>query len=162
MRLFWLAVLLIFLLPDPSFAEFISGKVISIADGDTITILDSSKRQHKIRLYGIDCPEKGQPFGKASTQYTAKYTFKKIVKVKSYETDRYGRTVGVVFVDGFNVNQNLIENGLAWQYRKYCKESFCDDWIKLEKQSKHSGLGLWADSDPIAPWRWRKGKRNSS
>ena len=90
--------LLIAVLLIPSFSYALTGKVISVADGDTITILDSSKQQHKIRLYGIDTPEKKQAFGKAAKKHTARLTYRKIATVKSYDKDRYGRTVGVVMV----------------------------------------------------------------
>jgi micrococcal nuclease len=155
-------LLLIFgLLACPTLSHALTGKVISIADGDTITILDSSKKQHKIRLYGIDCPEGGQPFGKAAKKHTAKLTSRKTATVTEYDTDRYGRTVGVV-ADGVNVNESLFKAGYAWQYRKYCKAKFCDDWLQQEKEAGNSHKGLWKDSDPVPPWQWRKGAQNSS
>lgn len=119
--------------------------MISIADGDTITIL-TGKTRHKIRLYGIDTPEKAQAFGKAAKKHTAKLVAGKTVDVTTYDTDRYGRTVGVVVADGANVNQSLISAGYAWQYQKYCKASFCDDWLRLEDKSRTSRIGLWSDS----------------
>jgi micrococcal nuclease len=79
-----------------------------------------------------------------------------------YDTDRYGRSVGVVFVDGRNVNREIIRNGFAWQYRKYCKTSFCDDWLGLEKQAKNAHIGLWRDSNSAPPWEYRKSKRSGS
>lgn len=99
----------------PGQAHALTGKVISVADGDTITILDASNRQHKIRLYGIDTPEKKQAFGKAAKKYTSRLTYKKQAKVKTYDNDKYGRTVGVVKVGGTNVNESLIRAGYAWQ-----------------------------------------------
>jgi len=161
-KLLFLPVLCLFLTSTPVTAQNLWGKVVSIADGDTVTILDSDKRQHKIRLYGIDTPEKGQAFGKAAKKYTSRLVARKNVQVISYDTDRYGRTVGVVLVDGKNVNQNLIGAGLAWQYRKYCKASFCDDWLQLEKKAKTSKVGLWTEANPVQPWEWRKVARNSS
>ena len=159
---FSILISLLIILPIQASGKTLTGKVVSISDGDTITILDSSKRQHKIRLYGIDCPEDGQPFGKAAKKHTAQLTARKQGTVKVYATDKYGRTVGVVTVDGLSVNQSLIENGYAWQYRKYCKASFCSDWLKDEGRAKASGVGLWSDVDPEPPWEWRKGARNSS
>jgi endonuclease YncB( thermonuclease family) len=160
MRHLTIQLLLLFILTaTPALSQVITGKVVSIADGDTITILDSSKTQHKIRLYGIDTPEKGQAFGNSAKKYTASLTAGKTVKVIAYDTDRYGRTVGVVMVNGVNVNQSLIKAGYAWQYTQYCKESFCKDWLQLEREAKASLRGLWAD-DPIAPWDWRKDKRS--
>ena len=86
----------------------------------------------------------------------------KHVKVISCDKDRYGRIVGVVLVDDVNVNQNLIVAGLAWQYRKYCKASFCSDWLQLEKKANNTKIGLWSGTAPVAPWEWRKGARNNS
>ncbi len=146
----------------PNLAYALSGKVVSIADGDTITILDDNKKQHKIRLYGIDTPEKSQAFGKAAKKHTSNLVARKRVQVTSYDTDKYGRTVGVVAVDGVNVNRSLIENGFAWQYRRYCKASFCNDWLQLERSARAAKVGLWSDATPVPPWEWRKGKRNSS
>jgi hypothetical protein len=126
------------------------------------TILDSSKTQYKIRLYGIDTPEKKQAYGQAAKRFTASLTACKIAEVKAYDTDRYSRTVGVVTVNGKNINQSLLEAGYAWQYRKYCKVSFCKDWIKLEQEARDSKQGLWADPHAIAPWDWRKGVKSSN
>jgi micrococcal nuclease len=160
-------ILYIVLLLCPSFSHALTGKVVSVAfytfaDCDTITILDSTKTQHKIRLYGIDTPEKSQAFGNVAKEYTSKLVFGKTVDVTIYDTDKYGRTVGVVVVGGVNVNQRLIGVGLAWQYRKYCKESFCDGWIRLEEKAHKSNIGLWTDQDPVPPWDYRKDKRRSN
>jgi micrococcal nuclease len=154
-------LLLILLLSTPAVSEVLVGQVISVADGDTITILDSSKMQHKIRLYGIDTPEKSQAYGNKAKSYTASLTFKKTANVVVMDTDRYGRTVGVVVVDGINVNQSIIEAGYAWQYGKYCKESFCSDWLRLEQKARSSRKGLWASPQPTEPWNYRKNQRSA-
>ena len=161
MRIPTLPLLLVLLLL-PSLTNALTGKVISVADGDTITVLDSSNRQHKIRLYGIDCPESKQAFGNAAKKLTSSLTYKKTATVTEYDTDRYGRTVGVVQVNGVNVNEEIIRAGYAWQYQKYCKESFCGDWLNIEGQARNAKIGLWGDSDPVPPWDWRKGIQNSS
>jgi len=88
---------------------------VSVADGDTITILSNHNQQTKIRLYGIDTPEKSQAFGKKAKKFTASLTAGKQVSVKVYDKDRYGRSVGVVFVGGTNVNEEIIRAGYAWQ-----------------------------------------------
>ena len=155
---FTIAFLLIF----PSLSHALTGIVVSVADGDTITILDKTNTQYKIRLYGIDNPEEEQAFGNVAKKYTSKLVYGKTVDVTAYDTDRYGRTVGVVVADGVNVNQRLIGAGLAWQYRKYCKESFCSDWLHLEEKAHKSNIGLWAEKDPVQPWEWRKGYQNSN
>jgi endonuclease YncB( thermonuclease family) len=159
MKKILLFILILLFLPTLSFSTTIIGKVVSVADGDTITILNGSHRT-KIRLYGIDTPEKAQAFGKQAKKFTASLTSGKQVSVKVYDTDRYGRSVGVVFVSGTNVNQEIIRNGYAWQYRKYCKASFCSDWSRLEQNARRDRRGLWADNSPQAPWKWRKNKRS--
>ena len=122
--------IIIFLITGISFAQTpIQGKVISIADGDTITVLQDNK-QYKIRLYGIDTPEKKQDFGQKAKQFTSDMVFKQYVKVVSYDIDRYGRTVGMVYIGQKCLNEELIRSGLAWVYKKYCSESFCKQWSR--------------------------------
>lgn len=153
--------LLILLLTSNAICQTLQGKVVNVADGDTITILDGSKTQHKIRLYGIDTPERGQAFGNVAQEFTSNLTAGKIVDVIPYDTDKYGRTVGVVLVNGQNVNQQLISAGYAWQYGKYCKESFCNDWSNLEQEARDTKRGLWTEAAPTAPWDYRTGKTAS-
>jgi len=106
--------------------------------------------------------KKKQAFGNAAKKHTASLTARKTAEVIAYDTDRYDRTVGVVMVDGVNVNQSLIKAGYAWQYRKYCKEAFCRDWLRLESKARDLRLGLWADANPQAPWDYRKAQRSNS
>lgn len=146
------------LLPLEAFAD----RVVSVADGDTITVLDRNNKQTKIRLYGIDTPEKKQAYGQRAKSFTESLVAGKEVKVKTYDKDRYGRTIGVVTVDWINVNEALIEHGYAWQYGQYCKESFCNKWSRLESEARSAKKGLWQDPNPVAPWDWRRGKRVSS
>lgn len=139
----------------PSFAStVITGKVVSIADGDTITVLQNNQ-QFKIRLYGIDCPESGQAFGNKAKEFTSSLVFGKTVDVTVYDIDKYQRNVGVVRVDGLNVNEAILKNGFAWKYTKYCTESFCNNWRVFEEQASRQGVGLWSDRNPMAPWDWR-------
>ena len=103
-------------------AETLEGKVVKIADGDTLTILASSSQQIKVRLAGIDTPERKQPFGNRAKQALAKLAFQKQALIEAETKDRYGRTVGVVFVDDLNVNHELVKQGMAWVYRKYTND----------------------------------------
>ena len=103
-------------------AETLEGKVVKIADGDTLTLLTSSNEQVKIRLAGIDTPERKQPFGNRAKQALANLAFQKQALIEVEVKDRYGRTVGVVFVDGLNVNAELVKQGMAWVYRKYTND----------------------------------------
>ncbi|RJX18482.1 MAG: nuclease [Desulforudis sp.] len=135
--------------------QTIAGRVVSVADGDTITILTTAK-QIKIRLYGIDTPEGGQEFGQKAKQFTSSLVYGKQAEVKVYDTDRYGRTVGVVLVEGKNVNEEIIRAGYAWQFQKYCSESFCQSWRKLAEGARTQRIGLWRDKNPTPPWEWRR------
>ena len=152
-RLF-LPLLLIFTLSAQ--AETLEGKVVKIADGDTLTLLTSSNQQVKVRLAGIDTPERKQPFGNKAKQALSSLAFQKQALIEAETKDRYGRTVGVVFVNGQNVNAELVKQGMAWVYRKYNKDM---DLYELESRAKKEKLGLWLDENPIPPWEWRRGKR---
>ena len=133
------------------------GMVVGISDGDTITVLHNGKGE-KIRLYGIDTPEKRQAFGKRAKQFTSKMVYGKTVEVETKDIDRYGRTVAIVTVGDQSLNEALIKNGLAWVYRKYCKEAFCEDWLNFEIVARYGKIGLWSEPDPIPPWEFRHGK----
>ena len=152
--------LLCLIIHSSAIADTITGKVVKVADGDTITILTPKKDQVKIRLYGIDTPERKQPYSKKAGKFTSSLVAGNDVKVEVYDIDRYGRTVGVVYVDGIDVNQEILRAGYAWQYRKYCVASFCPSWLKLEQEANAAKRGLWADPNAIPPWEWRRGNRN--
>lgn len=124
-------------------------------DGDTIEVLHNGKAE-RIRLNGIDCPEKKQAFGQKAKQFSSSLVFGKTVVVVPSQKDRYTRTVGDVFLsDGVNLSYELVKAGLAWWYRKYS-----DDVIlaALELEAQLERRGLWTDPSPIPPWKWRKGK----
>ena len=112
------------------------GKVIGVSDGDTITVLNE-KTPVKVRLYGIDCPEKKQAFGTRAKQFTSDLVFGKVVDVETVDTDRYGRTVGIVkLVDGQIVNEEIARAGFAWVYGTYCKKPRCLEWRRLEDEAR--------------------------
>jgi micrococcal nuclease len=136
-------------------AAQIRGKVISIADGDPFTMLVGNK-QVKIRLHGVDCPENAQDFGNVAKEFLASYVFWKIVSVKDMDTDRYGRTIGMVTVEGTNVTEKLLEEGLAWHYKTFDLNS---KWAKLEEYARHEKKGIWSHPNPIAPWEFRRMNR---
>jgi micrococcal nuclease len=134
-------------------------KVVKVSDGDTITILTSDKKQVKIRLSGIDCPESKQDFGTKAKQFTASFCFAKNVRVEVVGQDRYNRSLGVVLLDnGQNLNKALLEAGLAWHY-KYFDDS--KELSQLEQSARANKIGLWSMKDPIAPWEFRKLSRAS-
>lgn len=138
------------------------GKVVGVSDGDTITVLRDGRDQYKIRLYGIDAPESGQPHGKASKSNLGALVFGKTVDVDPTDTDKYGRTVARISVDGTDVNAEQLRDGYAWLYRQYCDGPMCSQWAGLEAQAKASRVGLWSDKEPVAPWEWRHGGKASA
>ena len=149
--------LAICLLPIQAFA--FEGLVVGITDGDTIKVIDSDKNLYKIRLYGIDCPEKGQAFGKKAKQKASDLCYKKTVEIEEIDTDRYGRMVAIVHLDGDKtLSGEMIRSGYAWVYTKYCKLPVCSQWKAIEEQAKSSGLGLFADQNATPPWEWRRRK----
>ena len=137
------------------FAEEFTGKVVGVADGDTITVLHD-KTQVKIRLQAVDCPEKAQPFGTKAKQFTSEMVFGKIVTVKVATKDRYGRTVAWIDVGGKSLNEELLRAGFAWHYKQYDKS---EKLAKLEQEARAAKRGLWADANPTPPWEWRHGKQ---
>ena len=137
-------------------AEIITGKVIKVADGDTLTLLTDSNKKIRIRLAGIDAPERKQPFGNSAKEILAKLVFQKKILIETQTKDRYRRTVGIVFLDNQNVNNELVRQGMAWVYKKYTDN---ETLYKLEDKAKTRRIGLWADETPIAPWDWRRGNR---
>lgn len=134
-------------------ATIFSGKVVKITDGDTIQVMLNGKAE-KIRLAGIDTPEKKQPFGQAATRYNRSLSAQKIVTVRVETTDRYGRLVGEVFLpDGRSLNRELVRAGYAWWFRKYSDDQTIGE---LENEARQARRGLWIDPNPVAPWEWRK------
>ncbi len=143
----------------PQAGEILTGKVVAVADGDTLTIL-VNKTQYRIRLHGIDCPESHQPFGTRAKQLTADLAFGKIARVEVLDRDRYGRLVGIVTVprkDGQGemiLNHELLAAGLAWWYQKYAPDD--QRLSALESKASKDKCGLWSDPGAIAPWEWRQ------
>ena len=135
---------------------------MAVADGDTITVLDSGNRQQKIRLAGIDAPEKGQAFGNVSRQHLADVAFGKQAVADCYKIDRYRRLVCTVYVDGKDVGLAQLDAGLAWWYRKYANEQPPMERLEYEMAETKAAvdrIGLWSDPIPIPPWEWRNGSR---
>ena len=143
------------------FADQLVGKVIKVTDGDTVNVLTSDNETHRIRLSGIDAPEKKQAFGNRSKQALADLIDGKIVNVEYNKLDKYQRVVGKITFEGQDVNLRQIKLGLAWHYKKYEKEQDVEDrsiYADAEYLAKRDKLGLWTDANPIAPWDFRKQK----
>ncbi|GAB1393066.1 hypothetical protein MASR1M60_12290 [Rhodocyclaceae bacterium] len=167
-----LSLFLIFLAigTHPALAESLKGVVVSIADGDTLTVLDSQHQQHKISLSGIDAPEMVQPFGQQSKSALSAMVFNRVVEVIGNKKDRDGGTIGKVMAADPNCNMpacprthdvNLMQlmSGMAWWYRDYAREQSPkdrEDYEVAEFQAKSQRRGLWADKNPVPPWDWRR------
>jgi len=132
-----------------------SARVVGFIDGDSVKMVVNGK-QTDVRLYGIDCPESGQAYGKVATAGIKELLAGRNIQIKIITHDRFGRAVAMVYADRKNVNEIMIKAGLAWVYRKYCKDDFCNDWLQLEKEAKLKNWRLWKDADPTPPWMWRK------
>lgn len=146
-------------------AAQLDGRVIGVSDGDTLTVLDSTRSQHKVRLAGIDAPEKKQPFGNRSRQHLADLVFQKQVLVEWSKRDRYGRIVGKVLVAGQDVSLKQITAGLAWHYKAYQHEQTSEDralYADSEDAARAKRIGLWQDSAPVAPWNFRSSRRKNN
>lgn len=136
-----------------AFLSTLTGKVVKVSDGDTITILTEDKRQIKVRLEGIDCPESKQDFGNRAKQATSKLCAGKIVRIEKSGVDRYGRVIGFVYVDEINVNKELLKMGLAWHYKYFNQNK---ELAELEAKARENKIGLWSNKKSIAPWEFRR------
>jgi micrococcal nuclease len=133
------------------------GKVVGVTDGDTITVLDENQEQRKVRLAGIDAPEKKQAFGTKAREALAAKVFGKDVDIQVTDIDRYGLTFGYVYVHAPDpVNMELVREGFAWRYPQYDKRGV---FTEAEKDAREHKRGLWADPHPIPPWEFRRAKR---
>jgi endonuclease YncB( thermonuclease family) len=161
MRLF--TIFLISLLAYSSVqAGTITGTVVRITDGDTLVVLDVNKVQYKIRLVGIDAPEKKQAYGKKSKENLSELVAGKYVVVEYDKLDRYKRVLGKILLNGKDMNLEQVASGMAWHYKKYQGEQSQADRVEYseaEVDARDTRRGLWQDPDPIPPWEYRKSKR---
>lgn len=155
----------------PAFAD-VAGVVVGVADGDTVTVLDAAKNQHKVRIAGIDAPENAQPFGQRAKERMSALVFRKEVRIEGDKQDRYGRTVAKVWVTPpdcpgcpktLDAGLALLTSGLAWHYKKYQGEQSTEDrerYAFAEYEAKAKRAGLWSMPEPVPPWDWRKSQRD--
>ncbi len=130
-------------------------KVVKIVDGDTITALDAQNTTIKIRMYGIDAPESKQAFGQKAKQALTTAIATKIVTVIDHGTDIYGRMLGTIWLDGYDINASMVDSGYAWVYR-FEDNAIVPGYIKYESAAQKEAKGLWADTNPVPPWQWRQ------
>ena len=135
------------------------GRVVGVQDGDTITVLDSSNANHRIRLLGIDAPEKGQAFGNRSGENLSQAIFNRLVIIEWSKHDRYGRIVGKVVLEGQDICLEQIKTGMAWHYKYYQDDQTREDrelYAAAEIAARAAKAGLWIEPDPIPPWDFRR------
>jgi endonuclease YncB( thermonuclease family) len=160
-------------------AESLLGRVVGVTDGDTLTVLDAAKAQHKVRLAGIDAPEKGQPSGERSKENLSRLVFGRDVRVDWHKKDRYGRLIGTAWVapadlpcvgkpdcpKTMDAGLAQLTAGLAWHYKKYAHEKEPQQrgqYAFAEEEARAKRVGLWKDANPVPPWEWRGAKRSSN
>jgi len=143
--------------PTPAFG--ITGRVVRVADGDTVSVLDNNNTQHKIRLQGIDAPERNQRYGKKSRDALSGMVSGRNVGVVVLGKDSYGRSNGILYLGERNINLAMVAAGHAWWYRYYAPD---DHPLKAaESKARATKLGLWAEPDPVPPWDWRRQQKYS-
>lgn len=133
----------------------LTAKVVGIKDGDTVVVLDSLNNQITLRLAGVDCPEKSQPFGTKAKQFTSDQIYLKTIKYVVTDTDRYGRSIAMIYYDEDNkyLSAEIIKAGMGWHYKRY---STSKELALLEDNAKKNKIGLWIDNNPTEPSEWRK------
>ena len=152
--------LALLLMALPALAETLSGRVVAIADGDTLTVLTKGREQVRVRLSDIDTPERRQPYGQRARERLSDLAFGKQVQVVVRDTDRYGRTVGRVWADGMDVNAAMVRDGAAWVYRRYSQD---EGLRQAEDEARTARRGLWGlpEAERTPPWEWRAAERRS-
>ena len=159
MRIYKLIAPILVLISCTINAATLQGKVVGVADGDTITVLDANNKQHKIRLQGIDAPEKAQAFGQKSKQSLNQLVHNNQVTIEFQKKDKYGRTVGKVLLNGTDMCLAQIKLGMAWHYKQYASEQPKEDrdiYAQAEQDARNQSIGLWRDKTVTPPWEFRK------
>ena len=154
LTLLWLALSI-----GLAWADQLTGRVVGIADGDTLTVLTAQRQQHRVRLSGIDAPEKRQAFGQVSKQHLSDLAYNKTVSVVFHKRNRYQRILGKVLVNGADTGLNQIQSGLAWHYKRYELEQSAEDrlaYATAEEKTRVERRGLWRDRHPVPPWNFRR------
>ena len=157
-----LIVLLLALPFAAASAATLTGRTVRVTDGDTIVILSEGNVQHKIRLQGIDAPERGQAYGTKSKEHLSEWVAGRFVVVETDKRDRYGRVVGKVLVGGKDVCLAQVVAGFAWHYKKYQSEQTVSDrqrYADAEQEARDAKRGLWQDPQAVAPWDYRAARR---
>lgn len=138
-------------------ANALVGRISSVKDGDSVMLMDDDRHSHEIRLEGIDAPEKDQPYGLKAKTALGKMILGRRVTVEVTGTDKYGRTLGTIYLDENSIDVAMVRGGHAWWYSYYHPDN--RELARAEKQARDEQLGLWQDADPVRPYDWRKSRR---
>ncbi len=138
--------------------ERFPAEAVEIIDGDSFWVIAAGRRI-EIRLWGVDCPEWTQPYSREAQDLTSQLLSGKKIVVQAQDTDVYGRTVAQVFVGQLNVNEELVRQGAAWVFTRYCRQPICEQWLALQEEAQQQGTGLWSLPNPEPPWVKRRGKK---
>ncbi|HBD09288.1 MAG TPA: nuclease [Syntrophobacteraceae bacterium] len=136
------------------------GKIISVSNGDLMTVLHEG-REERLRLYGVDTPDEPQDFGKEARELTSQRVLGKAVEVMPVTQDRHGNTVAIVSLGGIALNRELAGSGLAWVYSGDCIRPECKEWKEVETEARNRKIGLWSTANPIPPWDFRRSGGNA-
>lgn len=151
------AVFFLLFLPGKAFAA--QAWVYWVTDGDTIKAVTEDMEICTIRIYGLDCPESGQPYGFRARLYAAKECLFRVVELERIERDEYGRTVAIVQKKQGSLEEKLLRAGLAWVYDHYCHKEVCTEYKDFEARARRNQKGLWEQEHPVEPWKWRHSER---
>ncbi|EAB8017793.1 nuclease [Salmonella enterica subsp. enterica] len=148
-------ILLFLLILSPAIQATLTGRVVRVIDGDTVVVLAAPATEIRIRLAGIDAPEKGQPFGQRARQFLASRVTGRVVEISGDSRDRYGRILGTLWADGRDINAELVCSGMAWTYRVRSRVQ-SPAYLQCENTAREQRKGLWQEPSPVPPWQWRK------
>lgn len=141
--------------------EEFAARGVKVFDGDSF-IVSTPAGTKEIRLFGIDCPERYQPFSNRAKKYTNSKVYRQQLLLQPIEKDRYQRTIAIVYRDKEALNGQLVEKGLAWVSPRYCIKEVCKDWKEKERRAQKAGLGIWSQKDPEPPWIFKKRQHKGS
>jgi len=152
----WFLIALLPFVASAAVGQTLFGKVTRVVDGDTVAFKVHNGPVEKIRLADIDTPERDQPWGTEATTALRQWSMSKPARIEVVDTDRYGRLVATLWVDDENINRRLVNEGHAWVYRKYLRDT---SLIKLEARAISAKAGLWSSNNVIEPSEWRKHRK---
>ncbi len=152
------AFFLVFILVSSCSAIEWQGKCLDVTDGDTVIVM-YNELPVRVRLHGIDAPEGGQDFGRRAKQRLAALVKGKTLRLQKMDVDQYYRVVARLWLDGVDINREMVASGMAWVTPRYCTQDFCENWQEAETEARNAKLGLWAHPNPLPPWDWRRERR---